>query len=212
MEHNWPRPNHPGRLHISFESLLVNSILRLQNPATLHAQTEQILCRGLAASDPVVRPDRKDFSEHFSQAVNVALAVQRSFPPDPNGSAENSSISQSEHGAKSHFAADNGIRLETQKVPEQTRRDVNELFVEHFSVDFLRVPNLPAQRPYDFRVRQNLLETVPRFTIGFLSAMQDQKVELIRQNGIERKPIRGDHVRQYSEFSPGIRCIHRNLL
>jgi hypothetical protein len=60
----------------------------------------------------------------------MALTMQRSSPPDPDGLAEDSRISQSEHGAKTHFAADNGIGLEAQKVPEETWGDMNELFVE----------------------------------------------------------------------------------
>ena len=41
--------------------------------------------------------------------------------------------------------------------------------------------------------------------------MQDQEIELIRQDRKEGKPIRRDHVRQQGEFSLPIRWAHENL-
>lgn len=40
--------------------------------------------------------------------------------------------------------------------------------------------------------------------------MQDEEIELIRQNGIEGKPIWRDHVRQQGKFSLRIRSAHKS--
>src|ERR1700738_2550916 len=96
-------------------------------------------------------------------------------------------------------------------MPEETWRDMNELFVEDFAVNSLCMPNLPAQCPHDSRLQQSPLKTAPRVTICFLPAMQEQEIELIRQKGKERKPIRCDHVRQQGEFSLPIRCAHESV-
>jgi hypothetical protein len=42
--------------------------------------------------------------------------------------------------------------------------------------------------------------------------MQDQEIELIRQDGIEGKPMRRDHVRQQGEFSLTIGCAHESVV
>jgi hypothetical protein len=42
--------------------------------------------------------------------------------------------------------------------------------------------------------------------------MQDKEIELIRQNGIEGKPIGCDHVRQQGQFSLASGCTHESVV
>ena len=102
----------------------------------------------------MVGPKCQSSSEDPPHRSDVPFAMQCSAPPNPDRLAKHSSISQRGHGTKAHFVANNGIRPETQKMSKQTRRDVDESFIENFTVDSPCVPNLPAPRARDPCVRQ----------------------------------------------------------
>src|SRR5580704_4517275 len=80
---------------------------------------------------------------------------------------------------------------------------MNELFIEQFTIYFLGVMKLPAPGADDMRVGDGFVEALPRIAIRFAAAVQDQQVEMVRQDGIEAKARGGEDVQQQGEFSFG---------